>query len=339
MRLQKGISLIEILIAVVLGMLLILGVTRIFISSKYVFSAQTALSSIQETGRLAVEFISRDVRMAGFYGCQNTRIQTNKLFGADINNAETADILHKNFDQVIQGYTTHSAVPSGHNLTKVNTSSSNILVIKRAGDAAFPLSEGSQENLLNVYVDKDLTLSDGCINGLCQGAIAIASNCSKSQFFKITTLTLTPGAEISTLAVAHDGGWGDVADTLGYFSYGDVYPIETIAYYVAEGASGQPSLWQKNSKSQAVEILEGVEALSFTYLLEGSTDYVEASAISSANWSKVKGVKAEIVVRSLEDNLVEEPQVYVFKGESITPTDRRQRQVFSTVIGVRGGLQ
>lgn len=342
MRSQKGISLLEILIAIVLGMLLILGVTRVFISSKYVFSAQTALSSIQETGRLAIEFISRDIRMAGFYGCQNSRIQTNNLFSSNINDAATTDTLHKNFSEFIRGYPAPANLPANHRLPingVATVASNNILVIKRAGDSVFPLSEGSEQNSLKAYVDKNLAIANNCINGLCVNDIAIASNCSKGQFFKVDSLALTAGSEISTLMITHSGDWGDATNTLTYFSYGDIYPIDTITYFLSEGTSGQPSLWQKSSTGDAVEILEGVEALSFAYLIEGATDYVEASTVAAANWIKVKGVKVELVVRSLENNLVEEPQVYTFKGQTVTPTDRRQRQVFSTVVGVRGGLK
>ena len=70
---QRGLSLVELMIAIALGMVLMLGVMQMFLSSRVVFSTQQGMSRIQETGRLAIEFLSRDIRMAAYYGCYRPR--------------------------------------------------------------------------------------------------------------------------------------------------------------------------------------------------------------------------------------------------------------------------
>ena len=55
---QHGFTLIEIMIALVLGAFLIGGVLQIFLSSKQTYRMQDNLSRIQENGRFAMEFIS-----------------------------------------------------------------------------------------------------------------------------------------------------------------------------------------------------------------------------------------------------------------------------------------
>ena len=66
---QTGLSLIEIMIALLIGAFLIGGVLQIFISSKQTYRMQQNLSRLQENGRFALDFIGRDVRMTSSWGC------------------------------------------------------------------------------------------------------------------------------------------------------------------------------------------------------------------------------------------------------------------------------
>jgi type IV pilus assembly protein PilW len=70
-RPQAGLSLIELMIAIALGALLLLGLVQIFGGVRNTFGTNEALSRIQENSRFALEFIRRDVRMAGHFGCLN----------------------------------------------------------------------------------------------------------------------------------------------------------------------------------------------------------------------------------------------------------------------------
>jgi type IV pilus assembly protein PilW len=66
---QQGLTLIEILIALLLGAFLIGGVLEIFVNSRETNRMQEALSRLQENARFAMEFIGRDLRMAGYSFC------------------------------------------------------------------------------------------------------------------------------------------------------------------------------------------------------------------------------------------------------------------------------
>lgn len=63
---MKGLSLIELLIAVTLGLIILTAVFEIFISTKQTFTATDILSRSQENGRFALEFLEKDIRMAGY---------------------------------------------------------------------------------------------------------------------------------------------------------------------------------------------------------------------------------------------------------------------------------
>lgn len=65
-RRQQGLSLIELMVAVVLGLILMVGIIQVFISSKQTYSNNEAKARMQENGRFALDFISRSARLAGY---------------------------------------------------------------------------------------------------------------------------------------------------------------------------------------------------------------------------------------------------------------------------------
>lgn len=66
---QHGMTLIEIMISLLIGAFLIGGILQIFISTRQTYRLQENLSRMQENGRFALEFLARDIRMAGYWGC------------------------------------------------------------------------------------------------------------------------------------------------------------------------------------------------------------------------------------------------------------------------------
>ncbi|WP_172807609.1 PilW family protein [Endozoicomonas ascidiicola] len=83
---QSGISLIELMIALVLSSLLMLGVMRMFLDNTRSSASDSALVQIQDSARIAMEMIKRDVRMAGYRGSDtsaNTEVTTGSLIDFD----------------------------------------------------------------------------------------------------------------------------------------------------------------------------------------------------------------------------------------------------------------
>jgi type IV pilus assembly protein PilW len=65
MRRQRGLSLIELLVGVALGLVLLVSLGYLLIGSRSSFQSQDAISRLQETGRLVMDSLSRDLRLAG----------------------------------------------------------------------------------------------------------------------------------------------------------------------------------------------------------------------------------------------------------------------------------
>ena len=65
---RKGITLIELLVALSVSALLVAGVYRTFISQQHTFTVQEQVVDMQQNVRLAITGMTRELRMAGFGG-------------------------------------------------------------------------------------------------------------------------------------------------------------------------------------------------------------------------------------------------------------------------------
>lgn len=64
-----GFSLVELLIALALGLILVLGVVQIFIGTRQSFVVQQHTAAMQENARFMLSRIARELRMVNVYGC------------------------------------------------------------------------------------------------------------------------------------------------------------------------------------------------------------------------------------------------------------------------------
>jgi len=64
---QNGFSLVEILVAMVLSAVLVTGVIQMYLSSNESYKLQSEMARMQENQRLALAFLQRDIRMAGYF--------------------------------------------------------------------------------------------------------------------------------------------------------------------------------------------------------------------------------------------------------------------------------
>ncbi len=65
---QRGVSLIELMVAMTLGSVLIFGATQVYVNSRNAYGANEGVSRMQETARYAMSVIEPDVRMSNYWG-------------------------------------------------------------------------------------------------------------------------------------------------------------------------------------------------------------------------------------------------------------------------------
>lgn len=66
---SQGFGLIELMVAVVLGLIVVLGVTQIFLAAKNTYLSQNASAAMQEDARYALSKMLQEIRMVGMFGC------------------------------------------------------------------------------------------------------------------------------------------------------------------------------------------------------------------------------------------------------------------------------
>jgi len=68
---SRGFSLVELMVAMALGLVIVGGVVSVLTANKRSYRANEGLAQVQEAARTAFELIARDVRQSGNTGCDN----------------------------------------------------------------------------------------------------------------------------------------------------------------------------------------------------------------------------------------------------------------------------
>ena len=71
---QSGFSVVEIMLALALGLLLLASISKIYLSIKKSYQVQINTARVQENGRLATHILTNNIQMAGYGGCKADNI-------------------------------------------------------------------------------------------------------------------------------------------------------------------------------------------------------------------------------------------------------------------------
>ncbi|MDJ0758573.1 MAG: PilW family protein [Woeseiaceae bacterium] len=320
---QRGLTLIEIMIALLLGLIITAGMIQVFSSTRQSNRVHDAIARMQETGRMALEVVARDVRMADFWGC-----------AADIanvtNNLNTAGTGFIDFGTGgILGTDGGGLVPD----TLVLRSGINrgILIQPPFGPAT----------------SADVTLPTS--NGLSQGDIVLISDCENADIFQITNADpdstglighdTSNAVEPGNVNITDPGCAGANAHCLSkvYAADANVFGTQEVSYAIATGSEGEPALFRNG-----LEFLDGVENLQILYGEDTDGDFVAnyyVPANQVVDMLQVISIRFAVVVRSAADRLTDGAnQTYAVLGTNVTAGDTRLRQVYTSTVTVRNRL-
>lgn len=372
---QAGFSLVEMMVALTLGLVLTGVMTAIYLTSKSAVRRVDQLSTLQQNVRLAFQFLSSDARMVGYQGCF-----TNRTTG--FTNSMSVG-LGTNFAVGIEGYkygiagsamTMSSSNPANITTTtswENNTAgtSNTIPITSISGDGLTPGSDvlvirtvsGPPVRLTAAAVGSAATLSienngtagkcrDGTTNkvsGLCARSYALIANCSAAQAFQVSTAATTLGVT---------GGLS--ASNVYPQASSEVFPLQTVVYYVKRSADGNTtSLYRRTFDGDSTgtdagveqELIEGVENLQVRFGLDTTTEpdgvidgsYVAASAVGE--WSRVIAVRMSLLTHGPAAAEADVTLPATGKVADVTVTypttgTRFDRRVFSTTVAVRNKI-
>jgi prepilin-type N-terminal cleavage/methylation domain-containing protein len=98
-----GISLIEILIALVISAILIAGIYRMFIRHQKTYITQEQVADMQQNVRIAINKMIREIRMAGFGGKNNNLDGENDIIKGFVNVNGFLNIINPSNEVVVDG--------------------------------------------------------------------------------------------------------------------------------------------------------------------------------------------------------------------------------------------
>lgn len=336
-RVARGMTLVELMVGVVIGLFLMAVMGTIYVGSKTTFVAQETTSRLQENGRFALDTLSTDLRMSGFRGCIGQAGVANFT-----NTLNTPTAVLNNYAEPVWG--SHY---SGGAWSPALAAPLDGLGVRTQGDVLVlrrPLGQGWA--LTSEMADPNGALTFTPTTVFQKGDLLMVSDCSAGALLQATNDT--PGVAGSIQHVTGVAGVspGVASNSLGhtYLQDASVWRVQTIVYYLANSVRrpGQSALWSYSTPSygaaQSSELVTGVERLLVTYGVDTNGDTAAdqfRTADQVANWSQVVSARIEMLLVGTEDSVTTAPQPYIFDGTTTTPTDRRLRTVMSLAAVLR----
>lgn len=361
----RGFSLIELMVAIAISSLLLMGVVALFVSSRASYETTERLSRIQENGRFALDQFATDVRASGFQGCARPTVGLrlrDYLISTVVDEAAANPDIRWNFAEPARGYNSTGSIwapdLTGVPLTPAANPAGDVLVLR------IPRREVRAIELTARQVAPTDPLTVGVINPmpLVAGDTAVIADCEARAFFQVTGYNSATG-QIAHADVDPDTGAdpvtpGNDSDSLAHpFKAGaEILPITTMIYYLAPSASDPPrpgdpprmSLWRKTGGAvTSDEIAEGIDRMEIQYGIDTTGDgradaYVSAAGVT--NWAAVVTLQVALLARAPEAYGTDlDTQTYVlFSSPALLQAgpfnDRFQRKVFTTTVAVRNQI-
>ncbi len=327
-RFQRGMSLVELMVGMLIGLFLVLGVGQIFVNNSTTFRMQEGMARVQEGGRYGMQRIASSIRGAGFFGCAGLGIVTPNVIAT----SPPSDLSPITGNTPIGGL---DDAPSGNAYgAAVGT---DVVTLRGAGDAGVGLTGKVTMRGANILV----------VNGYKQFAVndlLLITDCATADLFKATEVSGS-----TTVKIKHKNT--DSKNTSNKLSkpYGKdaiVLKLFTFSYFVKDTGRdnyrGEDilSLYVKdNIDDTDYELVEGVSDLQVLYGVDTDANrtadrYMDATAVGNAsNWGGVVSARISLLVDSVDDALAT-TATSTFLGNS-TSSSRRLKKEFTGLFVLR----
>ena len=322
---QKGFTLVEVMISLFIGGLILGGVMFTFISMKISTKDTMSIGELQESGRLAINIMQRDIEQVGFWGTYyddsfttaNTTVTATGVAGdcsEGANNGSFPDLTSSSNFRTIYAKTTTSK----DNLNCIN-------------DGIIPANDKETDILQLKFLQGDPQYD----------AVAGTNTTSdKINYF------IAEQEQASFVTGKHTPT--NINATIWPYSH-HVYYIKEEEYLVNNQKIKVPALRRKrlvNGKMTSETIMEGVENMRFLFGLDTNSDsrvdtYKSPSTITAAEWENRRGiltVQVFLLIRALQPDpgIKLKSQKYTL-GEGagkreLNFNDNYRRTVFTTTI-------
>ena len=307
--LQRGFSLIELMITVVVSLLLLGGLIQVYLSTKQSYNAQEQLARMQESGRFGMDLITGDLRRAGYWG-GNVDVSTITGSPGPVVPAHACGASN-NWGRMIRWRVSGlNNTNAGYGCATGYVGGTDILTIRYSGPE--PLAPAAMLNASGLYLRSTLFLGR-VMTGATSG------------------LNLLPPLDPTTPP----------------HLLATVRPLVSNAYFVGDSprtCNGQavPSLYRVSLDPATglpgapEEIASGIEQMQVRYLLNDA--YVDADAV--ADFADVRAVRVWLLARGeCPEAGLNNANVYDMGDVSWPPNpDNFRRQLYVSTVMLRNIL-
>lgn len=282
---QSGFSLIELMIAVTLGLVLVGLVLPVFITNVQTFNFSKGVARTQESARAALGEVARHIRTVGFTGCNSRDIAIVNLSGNAAYNLAPGLIGYER--------TADESIPLLDAGDVTLTSAADAITLKSLLGAnvsvAAPIPIGAQQ--VSVNSGHTVVAGDVIFIGDCEdGAIVSVSNASATRLTLATALT----------------------NTRRFGSSVAIYKVEVVTYFLATSQlhtnnrnAAPSSLWRKINGEDAQELLVGIESLQLLYGLDtdgdGAANIFDTADALGSGTDHIAIVRFQAVTNSVDE--------------------------------------
>lgn len=336
---QSGLSLIELMISITIGLLLLAGITAL-ISQQSQSSSELEKASRQiENGRYAMQVMQRDIQLAGYYGeYYNLGSAPTSLPNPCITELTPPAPelpLSEGLPLPIQGYDSPSSVPAPLSdcLSDSNhVSGTDILVIRRTDTTAIPITSAATGQ---IYLQTGLDVTQNFNKGLGSG--------SDTSVFTFKKMDGTPADLrkylvhiyfVSPCNVPANGGSNCTGS--GDDNGNPIPTLKRMELGVNNGTAAFTT----------VPLVEGIENLQLDYGLDTNNDGAPdtyttgtyssgTTAMTSVDWANIMTVRVNILARNNEKTAGHTDSKTYALGSAGTVgpfNDAYKRRVFSAVV-------
>lgn len=326
LRTQSGFTLMELMIAMAIGLFLLTGMAAVFVNSNQTYADLSHATQQIENGRFATTTVADDVALAGHYGRYSAQLATPGSLPdpceiANMANLRTAMALP------IQGYDAAGSTPVSCIDSANFVPGTDVLVIRRA-DSQTTAAASLVANQVYMQANADPTNSANPIVALGTAAnfpLLDKDDTTISPIRKyhvhiyfVAPCSIPNGGGTTCTGSSDDGG----------------SPIPTLKRLeLTLDSSG-------NLGMQLVSLVEGIEDFQVDYGIDtdqdGAPDAAYVTAPALADWQNVVAVRLNIRARNLEatSGFVDTTTYDMGAGGTATPGGAYKRHVYNAVVRI-----
>ncbi|WP_435237093.1 PilW family protein [Psychromonas sp. PT13] len=293
LRYQDGFTLIELMIAIPLGLLVMFAVLQIFTANVQGLNTQNAFSRVQESGRMSTEILTRDIRSADFWGCIHDTSLIKNLEG----NASVVVPTGQQGVLGVENYT--SATQIGGISVKSGT---DTLTLR--GSTGFP-----DAKIAAAMVSASAGISFTAGSGIATGDVLLIVDCEGAD--TLTNTSIVDGTISHASALSNTYGI-DAQVLIPYIKI----------YFIGINGEGTNSLYISENGS-VTELVRGVNDLQLLYG-EDTTNDGSADTVSNADGVTVMGNVLFVRVQLVSDSGSDTSAVSLQRTHTVTVNIRNR---------------